>query len=78
MQMTSSGLANVDLELLRRIRRIAEVLAELIREYEVNPNPQNLESIMQWAVELADLSVRLRTTSHEEGSAISQGEENGI
>ena len=78
MQMTSSGLANADLELVRRIRRIAEVLAELTREYEAIPNPQTLESIMQWAVESADLSVRLRTISHEERSAISQGEENGI
>lgn len=72
MQMTSSGLANADLELVRRIRRIAEVLAELTREYEAKPNPQNLESIKQWAVELADLSVRLRTISQEERSAINQ------
>ena len=78
MQMASSGLANADLELVRRIRRIAEVLAELTRDYEAKPNPQELESIMQWAVELADLSVRLRTISQEERSAISQGEENGI
>jgi len=70
--MTSSGLANADLELVRRIRRIAEVLAELTREYEAKPNPQNLESIKQWAVELADLSVRLRTISQEERSAINQ------
>lgn len=69
MQMTSSGLANADLELLRRIRRIAEVLAGLTREYEVKPNPQNLESIRRWATELADLSVRLRTISQEERSA---------
>lgn len=78
VQMASSGLANADLELLRRIRRIAEVLAELTRDYEAKPSPQELESIKQWAAELADLSVRLRTISREERSAISQGEENGI
>jgi len=72
--MTSSGLANADLELVRRIRRIAEVLAELTREYEAKPNPQDLESIKQWAAELADLSVRLRTLSQEERSAINQAQ----
>ena len=74
--MTSSVLANADLELVRRIRRIAEVLAELTREYEAKPNPQSLESIKQWAAELADLSVRLRTTSQEERSATNQAEKN--
>jgi len=72
VQVPSSGLANADLELLRRIRRIAEVRAELIREYEVKPNPQNLESIKQWATELADLSSRLRTISQEERSPTNQ------
>jgi len=66
--MPRSGLANADLELLRRIRRIAEVLAELTREYEAKPNPQNLESIKQWAAELADLSARVRPLSREERS----------
>jgi len=75
-QLTTFGLPNADLELLRRIRRIAEVLAELTREYEAKPNPQNLESIRQWAAELADLSVRLRTTSQEERSATNQAEKN--
>lgn len=70
--MTGSGLANADLELLRRIRRIAEVVAESTREYEAKPNAQNLESIRQWAAELADLSERLRTISQEERSAINQ------
>jgi hypothetical protein len=68
VQMTASGLANADLELLRRIRRIAEVLAELTREYEGKPNPRSLESIRAWATELADLSVRLRTAPQEERS----------
>ncbi|GEM_PF-6042668 len=74
MQMTSSILTNADLELLRRIRRIAEVLAELTREYEAKPNPKNLESIKQWAAELAGLSVRLRTIPQEERSATNQAE----
>lgn len=68
MQITSSGFANADLELVRRIRRIAEVLAGLTREYEAKPNPQNLESIKQWATELADLSATLRNISPEERS----------
>jgi len=51
---------------------MAEVLAELIREYEAKPTPQNLESVIQWASELADLSVRLRTISQEERSSINQ------
>lgn len=75
MQVTTSNLANADLELVRRIRRIAEVLAELTREYEAKPNPQNLESIKQWAAELADLSLRLRTVSHEERPTIEQAGE---
>jgi len=75
MQMTSSGLANADLELLRKIRRIAEVLAELTREYEAKPNPENLKSIKQWAAELAALSVRLRTMSQGERSVINQARE---
>lgn len=75
MQMTSSGLANADLENMRRIRRIAEVLAELTREYEANPNPQSLESIKRWGTELADLSMRLRTISQEERSVINQARE---
>ena len=70
MQMTSSGLANADLELVRRIRRIAEVLAELTREYEAKPNAQDLESIKQWAAELPGISVRLGTISQEERPAI--------
>ena len=68
VQMPRSSLAKADLELVRRIRRIAEALAELTREYEGNPNPQKLESIKQWAAELADLSVRLRTVLQEEKS----------
>jgi len=72
VQMTSSGLANADLELVRRIRRIAEVLAELTRDYEAKPSPQELESIKQWATELADLSSRLRTISQEERSPTNQ------
>ena len=72
MQVTSSGLANADLELLRRIRRIAEVLTELTREYETKPNPQNLESIKQRAAELADLAVRLGPISQEERSPTNQ------
>lgn len=72
MRMTSSGSANAGLEPVRRIRRITEVLAELPCEYEAKPNPQNLESIKQRAGELAGLSVRLRTISHEERSTINQ------
>lgn len=78
LQTPRSGLANADLELLRRIHRMAEVLAELIREYEAKPTPQNLESVIQWASELAELSARLRTISQEERSSINQAEENGI
>lgn len=75
VQMTSSGLANADLEHVRRIRRIAEVLAELTREYEAKPNPQSLESIKRWGTELADLSLRLRTISQEKRSVINQARE---
>lgn len=73
--MTSSGLANANLELVRRIRRITEVLTELTREYEAKPNPQSLESINRWATELAGLSVKLRTMSQEEKSATNHTEE---
>lgn len=77
MQMTSSGLANADLELLRRIRRVAEVLAELTREYEAKPSPQNLESIKQWVTELTNLSMKLRTISPEERPVINQAGKRG-
>lgn len=63
---------NAHLELIRKVRRLSQLLGQLCAEYEGHPNPATLACIEQRIIELADVTDLLEVSCSRNESVWAQ------